>query len=124
LARSRCNGFTLIEVLAALAITAITLAAAARVVALSAETAADSRLRVLAGFVAENRVAEMTASRAWPEPARYEGVERQGGVDFSWRAEVQPTPHPALRRVEVRVALPQAPQHDLRRLVAVLPRDP
>jgi general secretion pathway protein I len=124
LARSRCNGFTLIEVLAALAITAITLAAAARVVALSAETAVDSRLRVLAGFVAENRVAELTARRAWPEPGRYDGIERQAGIDFAWHAEVDATVHPAIRRIEVRVATIHAPGHELRRLVAVLPRYP
>ncbi|HWA37958.1 MAG TPA: type II secretion system minor pseudopilin GspI [Burkholderiales bacterium] len=124
MARPRYSGFTLIEVLAALAIAAITLAAAARAVALSAEHAAEGRSRVLAGFVAENRVAELVARRAWPAPGRYDGVERQAGMEFVWRADVAPTVHPAIRRIEVRVALSGAPGHDLRRLVAMLPRDP
>ena len=122
MARSRSSGFTLIEVLASLAIVAITLAAAARAVAISTDSAADVRLRVLAGFVAENRLTELAAKREWPSPGLYEGTERQAGVDFAWRAQVESTPHPAFRRIEVRVSASDARTGDLRRLVALLPR--
>jgi hypothetical protein len=51
-----------------------------------------------------------------------EGTERQGGLEFRWRAEVFATPHPLLRRVEIRVSAADDP-HELRRLVGVLSRD-
>jgi len=107
----------------ALAIVAIALAAAGRSVALSTDSALEHKLRVLSGVVAENRMAELAARRAWPGVGRSEGTERQGGLDFLWRAEVFATPHPRLRRVEIRVSGAGEPEHELRRLVGVLSRD-
>ena len=71
------RGFTLVEVLVALAILAIALAAAGRSVALSTDSAAEHKQRVLAGLVAENRLGELVARRAWPGVGVTEGSERQ-----------------------------------------------
>jgi general secretion pathway protein I len=120
---ARDRGFTLVEVLVALAIVAIALAAAGRSVALATDSALEHKLRVLSGVVAENRMAELAARRAWPGAGLTEGTERQGGVEFRWRAEVFATPHPRLQRVEIRVSTPDDPAHELRRLVGVLSRD-
>lgn len=120
----RCSGFTLVEALVALALVAIALAAAGRAVALSTTNAAEAKLRVLAGLVAENRLGELAARRAWPAPGRYEGTEHQAGIEFAWQTDVQATPHPAFRRVEVRVALSGSRDHALRRLVGILPQEP
>jgi general secretion pathway protein I len=117
------RGFTLVEVLVALAILAIALAAASRSVALSTESTHDRKLQVLAGFVAENRMAELAARRAWPGTGLIQGTERQAGVDFNWQGEVFSTPHLRLRRVEIRVMDPNAPSHELRRLVGILSRE-
>jgi general secretion pathway protein I len=119
----RGRGFTLVEVLVALAIVAIALAAASRSVALSTDSALDHKLRVLAGFVAENRMGELSARRAWPGLGASEGSESQAGIEFRWRAEVLNTPHPRLRRVEIQVMDPNDPSHELRRLVGVLARE-
>jgi len=119
----RGRGFTLVEVLVALAIVAIALAAASRSVALSTDSALDHKLRVLAGFVAENRMGELSARRAWPGLGVSEGAERQAGIEFRWRAEVLNTPHPRLRRVEIQVMDPNDASHELRRLVGVLARE-
>jgi len=123
LVASRSSGFTLIEVVVALAIVAIALAAAARAVALSTSSATELKLRVLAGLVAENRMSELAARRAWPALGAFEGAERQAGLEFSWRVEVLSTPHPAFRRVDIRVASPDDPSRELRRVVGVLPRE-
>jgi len=117
------RGFTLLEVLVALAIVAVALAAASRSVALSTDSAADHKLRVLAGFVAENRMAELAARRAWPGLGVTDGTERQAGIDFRWHAEVLATPHPRLRRIEIGVTDPGDPAHELRHLVGVLSRE-
>jgi general secretion pathway protein I len=121
--RSRALGFTLVEVLVALAILAVALAAAGRSVALSTDSAIEHKERVLAGLVAENRLGELVARRAWPGIGVTEGTERQAGVDFRWRAEVFATPHPGLRRVEIQVSDAADPDHELRRLVGVLSRE-
>ena len=120
---SRCSGFTLIEVVVALAIVAVALAAASRAVAISTVAATDVKLRVLAGFVAENRLSELAARSAWPALGLVEGTEQQAGVEFSWRMDVSSTPHPLFRRVEIRVASSAEPGRELRHVVGVLPRE-
>ena len=120
---SRSSGFTLIEVVVALGIIAVALAAASRAVALASDSALEIKLRVLAGIVAENRMSELSARRMWPAIGIIEGAERQAGMAFPWRVEVMSTPHPAFRRVEVRVASAEDPSRELRRLVGVLPRE-
>jgi general secretion pathway protein I len=107
----------------ALAIVAIALLAASRAAGLTASAAHETKLRVLAGFVAENQLSELAARRVWPLPGVHEGIERQAGVEFLWRRDVSTTPHPQFRRVEVRVALSESPTHELRRLIGVLPRE-
>ena len=120
---SASRGFTLIEVLVALAIAAIALAAVSRSAAVSSASATEIKLRALAGFVAENRLGELDARRAWPPVGVTEGFERQAGIDFPWRMEVFATQHPLLRRVEVQVVDPTQPTHVLRTLVGILPKE-
>ena len=120
---ARICGFTLVEVLVALAIVAIALAAASRSVALSTTSAAETKMRVLAGFVAENLMGALVTSRAWPATGASEGSESQASAQFRWRIEVLATPNPDLRRIEIRVLTAEDPPHELRRLIGVLPRE-
>jgi general secretion pathway protein I len=119
----RANGFTLVEVLVALAIVAVALAAASRAAGLSTDSAGALKRRVLAGFVAENRMAELAARRAWPPIGTLRGSETQDGIAFAWRIDVHGTPHPQLRRVEISVASPEDPALELRHLVGVLAKE-
>jgi len=97
-------GFTLVEVLVALAIVSIALMAALRAAGQGTNAAGELRQRLLAGWVAENRLAEHRARGDWLPLGIDRGTQRQGGVDFAWREEVIATPHPAFRRVDVFVS--------------------
>lgn len=94
-------GFTLIEVLIALAIVAIALIAALRAAGQSTANVGELRTRLLAGWVAENILAEHRARGDWLPIGMERGGQREGGTEFSWRKEVIATPNPAFRRVDV-----------------------
>ncbi len=99
----RRTGFTLIEVLVALAIVSIALLAALRAASLGTSSVGDLRARLLAGWVAENLLAEQHARGDWLPLGILRGKEREGGIEFAWREEVIGTPNPAFRRVNVYV---------------------
>ena len=102
--RLRTAGFTLIEVLVALALISIALMAALRAAGQGTDNVGELRSRLLAGWVAENRLAEHRAGAMWLAPGIHRGTARQGGLDFAWREEVVATPNPAFRRVDIFVS--------------------
>lgn len=99
----RCGkaGFTLIEVMVALAIVSIALLAALRAAGLGTNNVGELRSRLFAGWVAENRLAEHRARGDWLPLGIQRGVAREGGLEFAWREEVIATPNPSFRRVDV-----------------------
>jgi len=116
----RHNGFTLVEVLVARAIIAIALMAALRAASQGTQAAGELRLRLLAGWVAENRLAEHRARGDWLPGGIGRGTQTQGGMEFVWREEVISTPHPAFRRVDVFVSAPAQESRSLARLTGFL----
>lgn len=101
LRRGRRAGFTLIEVLVALAIVSIALLAALRAAGQGTASVGELRARLLAGWVAENRLAEHRARGDWLPIGIQRGREREGNIEFAWREEVIATPNPAFRRIDV-----------------------
>jgi general secretion pathway protein I len=99
----RRGGFTLVEVLVALAIVSIALLSALRAAGQGTNNVAELRSRLLAGWVAENLLAEHRARAEWLPLGIRRGSARQGGLEFAWREEVIATPNAAFRRVDVRV---------------------
>lgn len=107
------GGFTLVEVLVALAIVAIALLSALRAAGMATNSMQDLRGRLLAGWVADNRLAEHRARGAWLPLGEEVGHADQGGIAFSWREEVVATPNPAFRRVDIFVQDAASPAHSL-----------
>lgn len=99
----RRGGFTLLELMVALAILAIALSAVMRAVGAATGNVDELRMRTLAGWVADNRLAEHRARRDWLPVGKSEGQVEQGGVLFRWTEEVQATPNAHFRRLEVKV---------------------
>ena len=117
------RGFTLVEVLVALAIFAVSLMAALRVSNIATDTAFGFRERLLAGWVAENRLAEYSAGLL-PELGEHGGTAEQGGIHFLWRERISATELPRFRRIEVRVVAAGAPDHTVAQSVGYATQAP
>ena len=118
------GGFTLVEVLVALAIISIALLAALRVAGLGTNSVGELRARLLAGWVAENVLAEQSARAEWPPLGILRGSQRQGGIEFAWREEVIATPNVIFRRVDIRVFTAPGEAHALAHLVGFVVNPP
>lgn len=118
----RGRGFTLVEVLVALAIIAVALMAALRAAGQGTLTVGELRSRLLAGWVAENILAEQRALGAWPSPGTYRGTAKQGNMDFTWRTDITETANPSFRRANISVFAPAGESHSLAHLTGYLAR--
>lgn len=116
----RVVGFTLLETLVALAILAIALAAVMRATGAGINHAEAMRMRVLADWVAQNRLALHAARGDFLSPGMQNGEETQAGVRLMWKEDIGDTPNPAFRRIEVSVYAPDDPEYALRRLTGFL----
>ncbi|MFA6902468.1 MAG: type II secretion system minor pseudopilin GspI [Gallionellaceae bacterium] len=116
----QARGFTLLETLVALAILAIALAAVMRATGAGTNHAEAMRMRVLADWVAQNRLAQHAARGDFLPPGIQNGEETQAGVRLLWKEDIGATPNPSFRRIEVSVYSPEDPEYALRRLSGFL----
>jgi len=96
-------GFTLLEILVALAIIAIALAACVRAVGQMATGQAAMRDRALALVSAENALAELRAQRLFPPLGRTRTPCPQGALALTCERIVEGTANNSFRQVTVRV---------------------
>jgi general secretion pathway protein I len=95
------QGFTLIEVLVALAVFSIAALTLVNLAGENTRTASDTEARVIAGFVADNKVSESIIG--WPALGVTSGQERAGDRDWRWTRRVSATSVAELVRIDVRV---------------------
>jgi len=118
---ARCaRGFTLVEILVALAIVAIALAAGMRALAQATDSASALKERTLALWVAQNRLAAAQVASPWPPLGNTSGDAEQAGTRFVWQASVTTTPNPAFRRIDITVAAPGTPDYALAKLTGFI----
>ena len=99
------RGFTLLEVLVALAVLAISLGALVKIAAESASNVGYLRDRTLAAWVASNKINETLLSRNWPSPGVSQGIASMARQQWRWRLTVRNTSDPDLRRLDVGVGV-------------------
>jgi general secretion pathway protein I len=98
-----CSGFTLIEVLIALGIVALALAAGSQATMSLTRNAQRQSDLVLADLCAENELAKARLSRQMPAVGDSGSICVQAGASFNVTTSTVPTLNPNFRRVDVQV---------------------
>lgn len=96
-------GFTLLEVMVALAIVAIALAAAIKVSAMSVDNLSHLRNKTLAHWVALNLLAERRLQPVWPAMGDSNGEMTMAGREWPWLIEITSTEDTDVRRIQLTV---------------------
>lgn len=97
------QGLTLIEVLVALFILALMAGIANEVVSRSIDIRLAAEQRALGQLCADNLLVEWMLREDWPEVGWDEGQELYGDQACYWRVDIQGTPLPTMRRVDIQV---------------------
>ncbi len=103
-------GFTLLECLVALFIIAIVLASTTRAISLSISDVHDSFTRQIATWVADNQANQYFFDGVYPEIGITTKSVTMGGVDFIVVANIQSTPNPYFRRLDITVTESNKPK--------------
>ncbi len=94
------RGFTLVEVLVALAIIAIALGAGLRVSGAQINNAERQGLMMRAQLCAANELGLMRLKRQLPDTGEQSFNCEQAGIAFAGKLYIQGTPNPSFRKVE------------------------
>jgi general secretion pathway protein I len=100
----KAGGFTLIEVMVALAIAALSLAAVAASVSQMIDAGSTMQERTYASWIAQNKIAEMRLANTVPEVSETSGEIEYAGLEWGWRATVSETGVEDLFRVDVAIS--------------------
>lgn len=101
------GGFTLVEVLIAVAVLAIAMAAIISAMARQADNAGYLRQKTIALWVAHNRLTELQLKPEWPAIGRADGKMEMSGLEWRWETTVTQAPgQKKLRRIDIKVRAP------------------
>ena len=101
--RRHAAGFTLLEVLIALAVLALSMGAAIKAVSDYTNNQAYLRDRTMAMWVARNVLVQFQVENEWPDVGESKGTEDMGRREWRWLAVISQTEEAELRRLDVKV---------------------
>lgn len=107
--RRLAGGFTLLEVMVALAIVSIGLIAAFNGVIQMAHSTTVLRERALADWIAMNQIATIRISGTFPDVGSIDGETEFAGREWRWEADISETGVADLRRIDMAVARAERP---------------
>ncbi|HFD92626.1 MAG TPA: type II secretion system protein GspI [Gammaproteobacteria bacterium] len=116
------GGFTLLEILMALAIVAVALGAIISEVGRHVYNTAQLRDRTIAHWIAMNIVAEQQINNKWPSVSTKKGETTMAGQEWFWTLTVTETADDRVRRLDVTVDSDKDSETPLSSLIAYLGR--
>jgi len=116
------EGFTLIEVVIALAVLAISMGAVIGAITHHVNSVAYLRDRTLAHWVAMNKIAEMQLSDSFPKTSESSGSTVMADAEWRWTLTVSETPDQDVRRLDVAVGHEGEDKNPLAKMIAYLGR--
>lgn len=117
-----CAGFTLVEIMVALAVFSLAALALIRLEGQTIRSTGVVRATLLAQMVARNVAIDAVTAAAPPPRGRASGVEENGGLPWRWTRTVSAIGDGDVQRVDVEVA--DAAGTRLGRMTMVRPPDP
>jgi general secretion pathway protein I len=102
------QGFTLIEVLAALVIVSLGMLGVIQAVSQTASNSVYLRDKTLAHWIAMNRLTEIRLAQAAPSVSKTSDELDYAGRRWRWTMDVQETAIESMRRIDVRVSLAES----------------
>lgn len=101
--RGTANGFTLLEMMVALAIFALAALSLMKLQSFTLANAAEVEGRAMAEITLQNQLAEMLTNPAPLAAGVSEGQLDNGGQTWRWRANVTPSVEPSVLRIDLSV---------------------
>jgi general secretion pathway protein I len=99
----RTEGFTLLEVLVALAVLALSMGAVIKATSDYTVNHAYLRDKTMATWVARNILVQYRISGEWPGVGERKGTFEMGGQEWAWLGKTSKTDEKDLRRLDVEV---------------------
>ncbi len=100
------SGFTLLEMLVALAVLSIAALALVRLDAFTVRSSVDLDMRMVARIVAANAAADALTDPVPPTIGSARSTVTNGGIVWTVNQQVTPTADPSVLRIEIRVTAP------------------
>lgn len=111
MSRAENSGFTLIEVVVAMAILGIGMLAVFKTIGDTVHNVDELRDRSFAEWIADNRITEIRISGDMPSVDETEGEVEFAGRQWQWTANVSQTQVQGLRRIDVSVRRDEDPEN-------------
>ena len=117
---AQCRGFTLFEILIALAVLAIALGALTKVASSQSLNTAHLVDKTFAHWLAMNKMTELQLTAQWLSKGKQEGDEEMGPRSWHWVRTVSDTPDPRVRQVEIAIFLDKTDPNPVTTLTSFL----
>jgi len=117
---SRSAGFTLLEVMVAVAIFAGIAVTMSDTTSMRVNNLLSIRTMTLASFVAENHLTDIRIAGGAPQPGETNRTAEMADQEWLLHTKVTKTPFPEVMRIDVSVALPEQPDSTVYTLSTIL----